>query len=124
MSIGIFTPDEKISYSFLNSDNINLASLIIDDVSVEAVTVGLEEEATIAWSIYIANSLMYINPQQAANNLVLYDIRGREVVNTIQELPVGVQSIITLPKIPKGIYIYTILNNNEETVYTNKLFIH
>ena len=122
MSIGIFTPDEKISYSFLNSDSINLASLIIDDISVEAVTVGLEEVIG-AWSVYTVNGLMYIDPQQTACSLVLYDITGREVYRTSQELPVGGQSIITLPKLPKGIYIYTILNNNEETVFTNKIII-
>lgn len=66
---------------------------------------------------------MCINPQQAASGLILYDITGREVYKTSQELPVGGQSIITLPKLPKGIYIYTILNNNEETVYTNKIII-
>ena len=66
---------------------------------------------------------MYINPQQAASGLVLYDITGRVVFKTCQELTIGGQSIITLPKLPKGIYIYTILNNNEETVYTNKIII-
>lgn len=43
MSIGIFTPDEKVDYIFLNSDGVNLASLVIDDVSVVAANVGLAE---------------------------------------------------------------------------------
>lgn len=48
MSIGVFTPDEKVLYTFLNADSVNLTALIIDDVSVEAVTVGLKEETIIA----------------------------------------------------------------------------
>mgnify|MGYP001338889042 CR=1 FL=1 len=51
MSIGVFTPDEKVLYTFLNADSVNIAGLIIDDGSVEPVTVGLEEEAAIAWSV-------------------------------------------------------------------------
>jgi len=121
VSIGVFTPDEKISYSFLNSDSINLASLIIDDISVEAVSVGLEEEVKSTWNVYTANGLMYISPQQTANGLVMYDITGREVFKTTQELPVGGQSVVALPNLPKGVYIYTILNNEYEVVYTNKI---
>ena len=124
MSIGVFTPDEKVSYTFLNADSVNLTSLIIDDISVEAVNVGLEEEISVAWNVYTTNGLMYINPQQNANGIVLYDITGREVFKTSQELPVGGQSVVALPHLPKGIYIYSILNKNEETVYTNKLLIH
>jgi len=123
MSIGVFTPDEKVSYTFLNPNDINQATLIIDDISVEAVNVGLEDLAIPKWNVFFENDNLNISPQQTASGLVLYDITGREVFKTTQELPVGGQSIITLPKLPKGIYIYTILNNNEETVYTNKIII-
>jgi hypothetical protein len=64
---------------------------------------------------------MYISPQQTANGLVMYDITGREVFKTTQELPVGGQSVVALPNLPKGVYIYTILNNEYEVVYTNKI---
>jgi hypothetical protein len=51
----------------------------------------------------------------------MYDITGREVFKTTQELPVGGQSVVALPNLPKGVYIYTILNNEYEVVYTNKI---
>jgi hypothetical protein len=54
----------------------------------------------------------------------MYDITGREVFKTTQELPVGGQSVVALPNLPKGVYIYSILNNSLEKVYTNKLLIH
>ena len=64
---------------------------------------------------------MYISPQQTATGLVLYDITGREVFNTIPELPADGQSVVALPNLPKWAYIYTIFNNEYEVVYTNKI---
>ncbi len=71
MSIGLFTPDEKNSYSFLNADGVNITALIIDDISVEAVSVGLEEELKSTWNVYTVKGLMYISPQQTASGLIL-----------------------------------------------------
>jgi hypothetical protein len=67
MSIGVFTPDEKVSYTFLNADDVNLTSLIIDDISVEAVNVGLEDIGIPKWSIFIENNNLNISAQQTAN---------------------------------------------------------
>ncbi len=125
MSIGVFTPDEKVSYTFLNEDSVNLASLIIDDISVELVTLGLEEEVTPPkWNVFLEKNNLNISPQESASGLILYDITGRKVFKTTKELPAGGKSVITLPSLPKGVYIYSILNKNEGAIYTKKLIIY
>ena len=98
----------------------------IDDYGIE-YRMAEESAETVEenpWNVYLINNMLNISPQQTASGLILYDITGREVFKISQELPVGGQSVITLPSLPKGVYIYSIHNKNEVAIYTHKLLIH
>ena len=124
MSLGIFTPDEKLNYQYLNSEDVEATSLIIDDVSVEAVTVGLDEGMESVHKVYLDGQNIYIEPQEKAKGFVLYSIMGKEVYSVSQEIPVGGQTVLALPNLPQGLYVYQLLNKQGQAIYTNKLILH
>ena len=124
MSIGIFTPDEKVDYIFLNSDGVNRMSLVIDDVSVVAANVGLAEPQKIAWELYASEGMLYVKPQKTVQELRLYDLLGRQVLKQQQELPLGGQSVLTLPALPNGLYLCKLFNANGQALYSHKIMLH
>ena len=124
MSIGLFTPDEQLNYQYLNTDEVNVVSLIIDDVSVEAVTVGLDEGMESVHKVYLDGQNIYIEPQEKAKGFVLYSIMGKEVYSVSQEIPVGGQTVLALPNLPQGLYVYQLLNKQGQAIYTNKLILN
>ena len=92
------------------------------DYRIEASSPALS--TVVPWRVYTDNAYIYIEPQEKAKGFVLYSIMGKEVYSVSQEIPVGGQTVLTLPNLPQGLYVYQLLNKQGQAIYTNKLILH
>lgn len=129
VSGGNFTPtpieeDEEMIVYVLVKAKSGYSSLIEDSnpITLTSSTSGLLTET-------VQNAVVYPNPAQEQVNVTTGFDNGNVVINSVtgQEVANGVitngTSKIDVSNLKNGVYIYTIRDNNNEVVKTNKLVI-
>jgi len=117
MSIGVFTPDEKLNYQYLNSEDIEATSLIIDDVSVEAVTVGLDEGMESKIELYPnpASTRVHIESPYAISLWKVLDAVGKEVASS-KYLVSSKNLVLDVSSLDAGLYFLELELDGEKVV--------
>ena len=105
-----------------------MMDLDIDDFGIEyRRTEETEEEVTevqIPWELYASEGKLYVKPQKTVQELRLCDLSGRQVFKQQQELPLGGQSVLTLPALPNGLYLCKLFNANGQALYSHKIMLN
>ncbi len=132
VNYGSCTSDSlTITFSLTNQSLSGSAYAIIDDLAPANNITGLDEKSN---DVTIGNAfpnpasttcnIIYSVPTDATVNVSLYDISGRLIktlLTNTQQSPGRYKMPIDVSNIPRGIYMYRVLLNNQ--AYTQKLVI-
>lgn len=131
---GIFTGNQKIylydkdlvkyhllsesPYSFEDNGNTNTRFSIVYKLPGEKEEDEIQEDNNESIGIVIRNNTLHVIATTALNKIVIYDILGKTVLETI--LPENTKEYTTSLSLPSGVYISKVITINNKT-FTKKI---